>query len=91
MRLDVLPIVLVLALPNHAQSSDSPIERSIQRVEQGLLGCGFGGDLWLAKIRQQPTGIEDDSSSVADDLLRRNYPNRFNSQTLIRYSVPQRR
>jgi len=45
MRLDVLPIVLVLALPNHAQSSDSPIERSIHRIEQGLLSS-YGDPPW---------------------------------------------
>ena len=45
MRLDLLPIVLVLAHLGYAQSSDSTIERSIRRVEQGLLSS-YGDPPW---------------------------------------------
>jgi len=44
-KLILLPLVIVLALPGHAQSSDSPIERRIQRVEQGLLSS-YGDPPW---------------------------------------------
>jgi len=45
MRLDLLLIVLVLAHLDYAQSSDSTIERSIRRVEQGLLSS-YGDPPW---------------------------------------------
>jgi CubicO group peptidase (beta-lactamase class C family) len=45
MRLDPLLIVLVLAHLDYGQSSDSTIERSIRRVEQGLLSS-YGDPPW---------------------------------------------
>jgi len=55
----------------------------------GMVGYGFGGDLWLAKLASETTGIQDVPSAVTGYLLCQNYPNPFNSQTIIRYANPQ--
>ena len=49
MKLDFIPLVLVLALSTNAQAPDSPVERRIQRVEQGLRSS-YGDPPW-----EQPT------------------------------------
>jgi hypothetical protein len=57
-------------------------------VLTGMTSHGFGGDLWLTKINNEPTGIKDSKSSVYDYTLFQNYPNPFNPVTIIKYSLP---
>jgi hypothetical protein len=64
------------------QSSDSGY------VLTGITSHGFGGDLWLAKINHEVTGIKDGKSSVDDYALYQNYPNPFNPTTNIKYQIP---
>jgi hypothetical protein len=58
-------------------------------VMTGLIGYGFGGDLWLAKLTEVPAGIEEKSSRISDYILRQNYPNPFNPSTTIRFHLPK--
>jgi len=63
-------------------------------VVTGMTSGGFGGDLWLAKIGQEPTGIQepadipDNSQGLTGYVLNQNYPNPFNPSTKISYSIP---
>jgi hypothetical protein len=54
----------------------------------GLAGYGFGGDLWLAKLAPDPSGIKDNPNAVTGYFLYQNYPNPFNPNTKIKYSIP---
>ena len=54
----------------------------------GLVGYGFGGDLWLAKLASAPSGSKDNPNAVTDYFLYQNYPNPFNPSTTINYSIP---
>jgi hypothetical protein len=58
-------------------------------VMTGLVGYGFGGDLWSAKLQQVPAGVEENSSRISDYLLRQNYPNPFNPSTTIEFHLPK--
>jgi hypothetical protein len=56
-------------------------------VMTGTMGYGFGGDLWLAKIGQKPTGIKDNPAAATAYVLWQNYPNPFNPSTRISYAL----
>jgi len=55
----------------------------------GLAGYGFGGDLWLAKLAPDPSGIKNDQIPT-NYLLYQNYPNPFNPVTKITFLIPRR-
>ncbi len=76
-----------LALNNYAWSGVQTSDGGY--IMTGLVGYGFGGDLWLAKLASEPTGIQDNPSEVTTYILDQNYPNPFNSRTIIRYAIPQ--
>jgi hypothetical protein len=52
----------------------------------GLAGYGFGGDLWLAKLAPDPSGIKNNPEPT-DYFLYQNYPNPFNPTSKIRFQV----
>jgi hypothetical protein len=53
----------------------------------GMTSGGFGGDLWLAKLGQGPTGVENNPLRITDYLLNQNYPNPFNAATNISFCL----
>jgi hypothetical protein len=55
----------------------------------GMTSGGFGGDLWLAKLGQEPTGIiiKEKQSPVTDYVLYQNYPNPFNAETMFFFEL----
>jgi hypothetical protein len=57
-------------------------------VVTGMTSTGFGGDLWLAKLGQIPTGIRENNPIIRGILLKQNYPNPFNPTTMINYQLP---
>jgi len=54
-------------------------------VITGMTSGGFGGDLWQAKLVQEPTSVEDNPLRITDYLLNQNYPNPFNAATKISF------
>jgi hypothetical protein len=76
-----------IALSNYAWSGVQTSDDGYALA--GMVSDGFGGDLWLAKLASEPTGIQDNPLDGADYVLCQNYPNPFNSQTIIRYITPQ--
>lgn len=58
-------------------------------VVTGMTSTGFGGDLWLAKLGQIPTGIRENNPMIRGFLLKQNYPNPFNSSTTIEFDIPK--
>jgi hypothetical protein len=57
-------------------------------AKTGLVGYGFGGDLWQAKLSMSPSSTEPDQKIPADYVLYQNYPNPFNPITKIKFSIP---
>jgi len=57
-------------------------------VVTGLLGYGFGGDLWLAKIGLEEGVGENSARSVRQNSIRI-HPNPFHESTTISYVVAQ--
>lgn len=56
-------------------------------VITGMVSQGMGGALWLAKLAQMPTGIEDSDAEIISFSLHQNYPNPFNATTTIPISL----
>ena len=56
-------------------------------VITGMTSHGFGGDLWLAKLHPNPSGITDNPGTVNDYVLYQNYPNPFNPTTVISWQL----
>ena len=54
-----------------------------------ILAAGSDGDFLIAKLTQNPTGIDDHNFDQPDDfVLYQNYPNPFNPSTKIKYIIP---
>jgi|GEM_PF-1994187 len=60
-------------------------------VVNGMTSGGFGGDLWLAKLGSEPTGINlnEKQAPFFDYILYQNSPNPFNAETTIFFELAQ--
>jgi len=56
-------------------------------VVTGLVGYGFGGDLWLAKFAPEPSTVKNDPMIPIDFASLQAYPNPFNPTTTISYQL----
>jgi hypothetical protein len=58
-------------------------------VITGMTSYGFGGDLWLAKLGDESTGIpiNNDVKDVTQYVLYQNYPNPFKNVTTISFEI----
>ena len=58
-------------------------------IVTGTTSYGFGGDIWLAKIGTEVSGVTiyDNQNRVSHYVLSQNYPNPFNPRTKIKYEL----
>ncbi len=58
-------------------------------VISGTTSHGFGGDLWLAKLGQESSRVDNHASGISGYVLHQNYPNPFNAETTISFELDQ--